>query len=510
MPGVAKRLGRRSVFRELLTSMLSFGMGVGLLFPPFAAIALDDANALTVRFFAMCIAAGLTVGAVNYLLFRVFVCREMRRVVGGMRHINEAVASAEAGESGCRDGCKLDVDSNDLIGEMAESFNAMTDAIARRISVESTTRSILAELSRTMDLEEVSSTILRGLADICGARAGVLYAESGSRMELMQSFGVDRTDDLPPAIDATQGLAQQALETGNPGHVSPERDGFGWFRSSTPLGSFQPKAIGLVPLMAEERPVGLVALACENTTLDEQDRALRDAIRKQSAPYLATAIMHRKIEDLAAIDDLTRLLNRRFGVRRLKEEFSRSARHGVPVSVLMLDIDDFKELNDTFGHDAGDAMLRSVARVLENAVRSGDIICRYGGEELVVIAPGMGTNDAATLAERLRRSVEATTISWGEQTLSATVSIGAASWPVVRVSTPEELVSIADQAMYHAKRTGKNRVSLSDGERFLAAKDVTAPGGAMNAGGRPVEAAAHPEETVENDGRSGDRRPDAG
>ncbi|MBD3368610.1 MAG: hypothetical protein GF405_10650, partial [Candidatus Eisenbacteria bacterium] len=85
---------RRSVFRELLASMLAFGAGIGLLFPPFAAFALNDSGALSARFFMMCVAAGLTVGVVNYLLFRFFVCREMRRVVEGMRHINDAVATA--------------------------------------------------------------------------------------------------------------------------------------------------------------------------------------------------------------------------------------------------------------------------------------------------------------------------------------------------------------------------------------------------------------------------------
>jgi diguanylate cyclase (GGDEF)-like protein len=460
--------------------MLAFGTGIGLLFPPFAAFALNDSGALSARFFLMCVAAGLTVGVVNYLLFRFFVCREMRRVVEGMRHINDAVATAEGGGDSCRDGCKLDVVSADLIGEMAGSFNNMTDAIARRISVESTTRAMLAELSQTMDLDEISGTILKGLSNVCGARAGVLYADTGSRMEYMQSFGIDVTEELPRVIDATQGLAARVLETGEPMHISPEDDGFSWFRGSTPLGSLRPMAIGLVPLMAEERPVGLVALACSQSRLDDEMQALREAIRTQSAPYLATAVMHRKVEDLAAIDELTRLLNRRFGMRRLDEEFSRSMRHGVPVSVLMLDIDDFKILNDTFGHDAGDSVLRSVARLLESTVRSGDIACRYGGEELVVIAPGMGLNDAAALSERLRRRMEAMTVPWGEESLGVTLSIGAASWPVARTSTSKELISVADQAMYHAKRTGKNRVSLCDGERFISVQELT-PGAAVNA-----------------------------
>jgi diguanylate cyclase (GGDEF)-like protein len=151
-------------------------------------------------------------------------------------------------------------------------------------------------------------------------------------------------------------------------------------------------------------------------------------------------------------------------MRRLAEEFSRSARHGVPLSVIMIDIDRFKAFNDTFGHDAGDAVLVSVARVLENSVRAGDIICRYGGEELMVVAPGMGMNDAGAIAERLRRLVEVTPIIWRDQSLNVTISLGTASWPIIRASMPEEMVTYADEALYHAKKSGRNQVSVHQGK----------------------------------------------
>jgi len=463
---------RRSVFRELLASMVLFGLGVGTLFPLFASWALGSSEAMTTHFFAMCIGAGLSVGAVNFMLFRVVVSREMRRVVDGMAHINESVALAEGTGRECSDECMIPVTSDDLIGEMATAFNGMAGAIGRRISIESATRELLTELSRTMDLEIVTDRILKSLAGIYRANAGVLYADTGSHLELMQTFGVDVTDELPQVLDASQGLTSRALATGNPLHVVPERDGFMWFNTSTPLGRMRPKSIGLVPLMAEQRVVGLVALACARGELDSDDRALLEAVRRQSAPYLSTAIMHRKVEELAAIDELTSLLNRRFGMRRLAEEFSRSVRHGVPVSVMMLDIDRFKEFNDTFGHDAGDAVLVAVSRIIEDSIRAGDVAFRYGGEELVIVTPGMGLNDAAAMGERVRRLIASTKVRWGNKALSVTVSIGAASWPVVRASTPDELVSYADMAMYQAKHGGRNRVALNDGERVIETSDI--------------------------------------
>ncbi len=463
---------RRSVFRELLISMLLFGTAIGVVFPPFTAVVLGIPEALAFRFFAMCMGAGIAVGVANYFLFRFFVSRHMTGVVVGMRHINEAVAVAENAGSGCTADCLLEVRSNDLVGDMVEAFNSMTEAIGSRIRTETTTRRLLAELSTTVDLTETARKVLDGISEICEAAAGIIYVDKDSDLEYMASFAVDVGENLPKTLDVEQGLTAQCLSSGGIVHVSPEKDGYTWFTSSTPLGRMQPGGIILIPLTAEQKAVGLVVVACPRDEITEAERDLLEAVRKQVAPYLATAIMHRKVEDLAAIDDLTRLLNRRFGVRRLEEELSRSVRHGVPLSVIMLDIDDFKGFNDTFGHDAGDAVLVEVSSVLEKSVRSGDVVCRYGGEELLIVAPGMGLNDAIKSAERLRRQIEATSVEWGGKALSVTVSLGVASWPVAHASTAEEIVTCADDAMYYAKEHGRNQVALNDGDRIMPASSL--------------------------------------
>lgn len=468
-----RSLRDRSVLRQLLVTMLAFGALVGLLSPPFAGATLGSSDALSAHFFAMCVAAGLVVGAANFLIFRVVVSRELWKVVAGMRHVNEAVANARDTGAGCGGDCAIEVTSRDVIGEVALSFNSMTEAVGRRITVEATTRSLLAELSGIVQVDKVASRILESLSGVCHARAGVLYADTGTRFELITCFGVDKTDDVLPSLDASQGLAERALSTGNVIHVSPLRDGFEWVHMSTPLGSFRPESLALVPLMAEHKAAGLAVVACPDAELPEEGRFLLDAMRFQAAPYLSNAMLHSKLEVLAAIDELTHLLNRRFGMRRLSEEFSRATRHGVPVSIIMMDIDHFKVFNDTFGHDAGDAVLVSVASVLEQNVRAGDIVCRYGGEELVIVAPGMGLSDAATSAERLRRIIQTTPTLWREQSLHVTVSIGAASWPVAKVSTPEELVTCADEALYHAKKSGRDRVSVHQGDRVIPLSMLT-------------------------------------
>jgi diguanylate cyclase (GGDEF)-like protein len=447
--------------------MLAFGTVVGLIFPFFARMALDTDEAMTFQFFGMCVAAGLAVGISNFVLFKLVVSRELSRMVGGMKHVNEAVAVAEDTGEGCRDGCRLEVTSNDLIGDVTEAFNSMTEAIGRRITIETTARCLLSELSTSVELDHVSREILEALVHVVDGHVGALYADTGKKLELLTSCGVDSSDELPTTIDGGQAMAKRAIEVGKTLVLVPSRDGFEWLCASTPLGSMRPTTVIVAPLTADRRPVGLAVLGSKAEEIPEEQQLLLDTIRKQAAPYLHTAVLHQKLRDLAAVDDLTRVLNRRFGMRRLHEEFSRSIRHGVPLSVFMIDLDHFKTFNDTFGHDAGDAILANVASVLERNLRAGDVICRYGGEEFMIVAPGMGLNDAAGAAERLRRLVASAPVRWRDQELKVTISLGAASWPVARASAPDEIVSCADQALYHAKRSGRDRVSIHHGDEVV-------------------------------------------
>jgi len=458
---------KRSVFRNLFFAMIAFGILVGLIFPPFAKIVLNSDRALSIEFFAMCVAAGFLVGLVNFTLFRMVVSRDLARVVAGMKHVLEGVAAAENTGSGCTKGCKLEVTSNDAIGEIESSFNDMTEAIARRLALEESTRSLHTGLAASVELEDVSKIILSSMAQIRGAKAALLYGDTGEALELVAEFGIDRNDQLPKKIYRESGPLHQSLESGKVLSLSPLQDGLEWIEQSTPLGRFRPKCILAVPLMTKGRAVGLGLMACNTDELPFDQMQILDSLRTQGAPYLQSAILHKKIKDLAAIDDLTLILNRRFGLRRLQEEFSRSVRHGVPLSVLMMDVDHFKNFNDTFGHNAGDAVLKMVSAEIESTIRSGDVVCRYGGEEFMVVAPGTGLNDAVKLGERLRRMIETTPIRYDTQSLSVTISMGVATWPMARVSISEELVTAADNALYFAKQSGRNQVAANWGEQML-------------------------------------------
>ena len=165
------------------------------------------------------------------------------------------------------------------------------------------------------------------------------------------------------------------------------------------------------------------------------------------------------LEQLAAIDDLTGLYNSRMYHSMLTGEIARAQRHGRPVSVLMLDIDYFKCVNDDYGHLAGDRVLERLGLLLKERTRGGNSVCRYGGEEFTIILPELGGEVACETAERLREIVEQTRFDIGEnRKIKITVSIGVAAFPE-SAGTAEELTKAADIALYAAKEEGRNRVS---------------------------------------------------
>jgi diguanylate cyclase (GGDEF)-like protein len=167
-----------------------------------------------------------------------------------------------------------------------------------------------------------------------------------------------------------------------------------------------------------------------------------------------------QLEHLAITDALTGLHNRRYLFDRIEQEMERALRYGQPLSCLMLDVDDFKRVNDTQGHIMGDAVLREIARRMRRSIRRVDIPVRYGGEEFVVLLPQTGVRGAATEAERIRATIDGTPFDGIPSGHKITVSVGVATLDHPAMTTGEDLLRAADGALYTAKTTGKNRVVL--------------------------------------------------
>ncbi|HVG45849.1 MAG TPA: diguanylate cyclase [Longimicrobium sp.] len=169
-------------------------------------------------------------------------------------------------------------------------------------------------------------------------------------------------------------------------------------------------------------------------------------------------VANKRLKKLSITDGLTELFNHRHVHELLRDEFERSRRSQEPIAVVMIDLDRFKAVNDTYGHPTGDVVLFETARILKETAREIDMVGRYGGEEFIGILPNTDEEEGARFAERVRTAVEAHVFRDEETELRMTCSSGVASFPVEGVDSPEELLKNADAALYLAKESGRNRV----------------------------------------------------
>ncbi|HET9424529.1 MAG TPA: diguanylate cyclase [Gemmatimonadaceae bacterium] len=177
---------------------------------------------------------------------------------------------------------------------------------------------------------------------------------------------------------------------------------------------------------------------------------------------------NQRLRHMSQTDALTGLDNRRHIETRIEEMFEHAKRLGEPFSCVMVDLDKFKSVNDEFGHQAGDAVLKQLAKILKQEVREIDHAGRYGGEEFILLLTGTVLDAAVTFAERVRRAIEAHTFTFDNGSIKRTASFGVAAWPHPKITSCDGLVRAADDALYVAKETGRNRVIRFDSDVFNA------------------------------------------
>ncbi|HEV7240458.1 MAG TPA: GGDEF domain-containing protein [Thermoanaerobaculia bacterium] len=180
---------------------------------------------------------------------------------------------------------------------------------------------------------------------------------------------------------------------------------------------------------------------------------------------LDLTVRNRLLSEVSSRDSLTGLYNRWFVMEKIDSELNRSLRHGSPMSLLMLDVDHFKRINDTWGHSAGDQVLQGIGKLLRDCCRVYDVPGRYGGEEFCIVLPETKIGNTSVVAERIRRRLEDTALQCGETSIAVTASIGIAGMDTPddgHTLSPAGLIERADRALYSAKNRGRNRVELWD------------------------------------------------
>ncbi len=216
-----------------------------------------------------------------------------------------------------------------------------------------------------------------------------------------------------------------------------------------------------LPLAVEGEIIGCISLnSDQSNAFDAQDLQFFSVIGYQMAATLKHFQRFSSIQSMAIYDTLTGLYNRRFFEEKLGIETQKSFYGNTPVSLVMVDIDHFKKVNDTLGHLDGDKALCEIASLLKTSLRKKDTVARYGGEEFVLILSGAGLEESRMIAERIRRLVENTPVQMGQAQINLTVSMGISNFPIHRPESKEELVKMADRALYEAKRGGRNKVCI--------------------------------------------------
>lgn len=177
---------------------------------------------------------------------------------------------------------------------------------------------------------------------------------------------------------------------------------------------------------------------------------------------LRNSEVHREAQAMATIDSLTGLFNKRYFSDMLDREFKGTMRYQTPVSLIMMDLDNFKMINDRYGHQAGDAVIKEISAMLTKSLRDIDVPARYGGDELAIILPETGAEQAFFVAKRLKRLFEQNPIKYRGNSITVTASIGISSCPNSSIKTVEDMISEADKALYDAKKCGRNRIESKD------------------------------------------------
>ncbi len=447
-----KRL--QNTFLNLAIRMIGFGLLIGVVFPFFMLLlGVPQSIVFSGLFLVCCILAGVLVGFVNILISRVTVRSKLTVLTTKMREVKDSII--EVSENGrisdCNaKQCSISVETDDEFGKSAQAFNELIASFANSLRMLDEIKTFTATFSSQLDLRTLSEYAMNRVMKGTAADAGAILLEQDGEIVVLYSFGIREAKTLASDPHVLSAFSKnESVSITLPAAVIVE----------STLTQFHPQEVIIEPVKFKSVPIALILLAKAEPFQSENLKQL--AIFTQSlAVALHNALEHEQLQKLAALDPLTGILNRRFGMTRLHEEYSRSIRRGTPLAVLMFDIDHFKQVNDAYGHVAGDRVLRNISTMIRQGIREGDILLRYGGEEFMVILPGASKTDAYTIAERVRHIVRENKTTYGENQISVTISVGLDSMPETAIASEQDLITNADEALYRSKNSGRDKVTI--------------------------------------------------
>ncbi len=340
-------------------------------------------------------------------------------------------------------------------------MDAAQQTTARRLAILS---DVVKTANSILEPRKVIEVVMEKIRHLVPSEAWSLLMIDEEKHELVfeAALGAKGRDVSSFRLKMGEGIAGWVAETGKPAIANdagrdPRFDGRVDSRTQ-----FETRSILCAPLVSRGRAIGVLEILNKlDGRFTRADLALVLTLVEPCAIAIENAILFQRAEQLTITDDLTRLFNSRYLNLYLGREIKRCKRHGIPLSVIFLDLDGFKGINDQFGHLAGSGTLTEVGGILAQGVRESDIIARYGGDEFVVVLPETPASGALVIAERLRRAIEEHRFL-EPQGIAARISasFGIATYPDHALS-PEGLIQKADQAMYRVKEREKNGIEVA-------------------------------------------------
>ena len=318
-----------------------------------------------------------------------------------------------------------------------------------------------ATVSQTLNLEELLDSVLDNVLMVMGVEVGGIFLLDKQTSKLLLKTHRGMSPEFARRVQVVSigdGFIGQVAKLGKPilaEDVSADSK-LSWMRKmGDGIQSF-----AAVPIMAKEKILAVMGVGSgKHREFPDWEMQMLDTIANQIGMAIENAQLYEHALELAFTDGLTGLYNRRYIMEQIEREFIRAQRSKAPLSLIMVDLDELKAINDRFGHHEGDGFLKEVARIVKVNTRASDVAARWGGDEFMLLAPGTDSRSASKIAERIRTQVERYKIKLEGEEVGITVSAGIVSYPA-HASVVEELLKKADEAMYNAKRGGKNQSSV--------------------------------------------------
>ncbi|HVB14790.1 MAG TPA: sensor domain-containing diguanylate cyclase [Candidatus Dormibacteraeota bacterium] len=400
---------------------------------------------------ALAVAGVLLLGmVVVFLLVEHFLNRPLRRLDIAVQRLGlDAYAAPVNIEGGAEE-----------ITRLAANFELVRKQLRRQLLIATGRTVIASTLTGSAPLDQALDQVLRSLVDLLGADIAMILLRPQAQMPrgFVLSTGVAEPALTWADLEGTDGIIGSLIRQPRflaRTHLSPEERG-------TPEEQMGLKDCLAEPMRSEDHDLGLLLVGNKRKPYIDEDYTLCRGVADQIVVAVDKSTRLAVTQREATTDEMTGLYNYRFLVGYLDQQVNVAERASSPLSVLMLDLDHFKAVNDSHGHPAGDRLLRQFAGLMVETIRKSDLAARYGGEEFVVVMANTARGDAEVVADKIRSAVEEMTVRLDDGTeVQITVSIGGVTFPEGSKGA-RNLLDLADRALYAAKRNGRNRVEFLD------------------------------------------------